>query len=664
MPDITLPGVPSNLDVKSIIDKLVSVEAKKLERLEKEKLKLDSEKSTWITLNNKIKDLQTASQGLYGFRAPFEEKIAYSSNENVLTAQASRTASPSTNNIRIDQIAKNERILSDPIETKKILKEIKLQFKVGKKELSIDFKGGNIENLAETINKQAGDYLIAKITRDTPKTSVLILETRKTGSEERIGTKDGESLHFLKELGLFYEKTGFKVDTTLKMEKLKTLEGEKLFTLQEGKLSLEPQTSVALLLDQKVKSDPDLVLRVKIRTLGIEKKKPEEKPPQKWPQMRDIGKVIIRDVEISGGGAVSRLEIPEKKVEKEEIVVDNRVIGVGNEKGLLKSVEIKDLGDEFKDYTFKLSELVPDNQVMDRIIFINRSIDRKIEFLDPVIEDISERVGIVPRHLTQKGQDAFFIIDGVEVQRSSNQIDDVIKGVTLSLKGESKEDISLVVDRDYELITKRIVDFVEKYNQLFSYINEQSNVVSEGILDSKIEAGVLTGDITVIGLKKKLQNIMMNPYPTDKGRELSLLAQIGISMGRAGSSWDDIRGGYLKVNEDAFVDMVQKYPQAVEQLFGSDNNNDMVVDSGIAYEMERVLKGYSDQRTGIITYHIKNTDTGIREQEKLIVDWEEHLEDYRKRLESDFTVMQEALRELEMNQKSIENFSRQLRRAE
>jgi len=661
MPDISLPGVSSNIDVKGIIDKLVNLEAKKLERLEKEKSNLDTEKSAWITLNNKVKELQTASQGLYGFRAPFDQKIAHSSDESVLSAQANRTASPSTSNIRVIQTARSERILSDPVETSKIFKQTKLLLKVGEEELLIDFKGGNLDKFAEAINRQVGEHLVAKVTRDTPKTSVLVLESKKTGSEQRISTKDAESLQLLTELGLFHEKPGLKVDTTLKQEKIKPFEGEKRFTLQEGILSLKPESSAVFLLDREVKSDPDFVLKVKIRAMDIEKEEPEA-PPPKWPEMRDIGKVTIKDVEIRGGEAVPRLEIPEEKVEKEEIIIDNRVLGVGSEKGILGSVEIKDLGDEFKEYTFKLSEILPPEQAMDRIIFLNGNTHRQIEFSDPVIEDISERVGIVPKHIVQEGQDAIFIIDGVEVKRSSNEVDDVIKGVTLRLKRESKEDIKLVIDRDYELITKRIVDFIEKYNQLLGYINEQSDVVSEGRLDMEVKAGVLAGDITVMGLKKKLQNIMMNSYPTDRGREVSLLAQIGISMGSAGSSWEDVRGGYLKVDEDAFVDMVQKYPQAVEQLFGSDNNNDMVVDNGVAYEMERILKGYSDQRTGIITYHIKNTDTGIREQEKLIADWEEHLEEYRKRLESDFTVMQEALRELEMNQKSIENFSRQLQR--
>lgn len=153
----------------------------------------------------------------------------------------------------------------------------------------------------------------------------------------------------------------------------------------------------------------------------------------------------------------------------------------------------------------------------------------------------------------------------------------------------------------------------------------------------------------------------MNPYPTDMGRGLSLLAQIGISMGAHGTSWNDIKGGYLQVDEDKYIEAFKNYPEIVKQLFGSDTNNDMVIDNGVAYVMEKMLKGYSDPKTGIVTYNIKDTDTGIRDQEKRIDEWSEHLEEYRKKLESDFTIMQQALHELEQNQKSLENFSNQLR---
>jgi flagellar hook-associated protein 2 len=157
---------------------------------------------------------------------------------------------------------------------------------------------------------------------------------------------------------------------------------------------------------------------------------------------------------------------------------------------------------------------------------------------------------------------------------------------------------------------------------------------------------------------------MMNPYPTERGRELSILAQIGVSMGNTGSDWKEIRGGYLQVDENKFVEAFEQYPDSIRQLFGSDNDNDMAVDSGVAYTLEKNLKPYTESRNGIVATRISTTDNGIKQQDEKISDWKDHLDEYRKKLERDFTVMQQSLNELEQNQKRIQNFSSQSRARE
>ena len=63
MGDILLPGISNNnIDVKGIIDKLVKVETKKLDRLEASKDTLNREKSSWSNLGNKLSELQEVAQ--------------------------------------------------------------------------------------------------------------------------------------------------------------------------------------------------------------------------------------------------------------------------------------------------------------------------------------------------------------------------------------------------------------------------------------------------------------------------------------------------------------------------------------------------------------------------------------------------------------------------
>jgi flagellar hook-associated protein 2 len=660
MPDINLPGVSSKIDVKEIIDNLVKVESKKLDRLEKAKEKFDKEKSAWITLGNKLKELQDSSKELYGFRSPFDSKIALSGNEAIVTAEAARIAEPSKSMVRVEQVARNERILSDPIPDNLVLKkEPHLVFAVGDEEVDVHFEGGRASDLVKSINEQAPDLLVAKITKDTEDTSVIVLESKKPGDRNRISVTDRDALSFFTRIGLFEEKAVLEVDTGLIQERVEAL-GEKTgHSIEDATLVLEPGSGAVLPFDTPVEAKQSVMVSVKVRAVDIPMVEVEQ-PKVVWPELRDIGTVTVKDVTIQGGRAVTRIEKEvEKKPEEEPVVVDNRVFGLVDTRGQKRTVEIDEIGGEFRELHFRLTDIVPEGTSVSGIIFKNENTARRIEYRDIVVEDTSQRGGIVPSHLVQEAKDSVIYIDGVQVKRSSNDIDDAVEGVTLRLLGESDEEVEITVERDYERITEKIIDMIEKYNGLLKFINDGMKVVPSGTLDEDNEVGVLTGDITVLGLKNRLQNIMMNPYPTSRGKELSLLAQIGISMGAHGTSWGDIKGGYLQVDEDQFIEALRKYPEEVKELFGSDTNKDVKIDNGVAWVMERNIKGYTDPQTGIVAYHIKNTDSNIKSQESRIEDWNDHLEEYRKKLESDFTLMQQALNEMEQSQKSLENFSKQ-----
>ena len=659
MGDILLPGISdNNIDVKGIIDKLVKVETKKLERLEESKDILDKEKSSWTTLGNKMNDLQEVAHRLYGFRAPFDDKVAFSSREDIISATAARTAEPFTATIRVEQVAQSERILSDAVDSSRILDSTTLRFRIGEDEIEVFFPGGRVEDLAEAINEQAGDHVTAKVTKDTERTAVLILETKNTGEAKRITVSEEETLALMKDLGLFTEEVSPRIDATISSERVTPGQEGMIYSVQDGTLTLEPQNSAELPFGP-VSARDSIVVRVQMRARPVPEEELVERP-ETWPELRGIGKVTVRDVDVIGGQPVTSVAPPEEPPREEVAIVEDSVLGVKNDRGETDIYTAEQLGSEFREYIFRLTDIMEEGEIASGIVFRNRNTGRRIEYRGLSIVDSSIREGARPKHLVQEGKDAIIYIDGVKVQRDENQIDDAVKGVSLEVKMAAPGEVQLTIDRDYEKITGEIVDLIGKYNKLLQYINDQSKVSASGKLDEENEVGLLSGDITVMGLKSKLQTIMMNPYPTERGRELSLLAQIGISMGAANSNWNDIRGGYLQINEDKFVEAFRKYPEEIKQLFGSDRNNDMVPDNGVAYILDTTLKGYTDPRSGIIDYHIRNTDSRIKDQQKSIDDWNEHIEDYRKKLESDFTRMQQSLNELEQNQKRLDNMSNQL----
>ncbi len=654
MPQIyNLPGTSSNINIKELIDKLVKAESKRIDTYEKEKDFLDKRKSALVELNSKLKKLQEAAKNLYGFRSPFEDKIANSSNSSVLTATATRIATPSEVNIKVDQLAKNERIVSDSVSNTEIFDPLELNINVGKNRLNIEFDGGNLSDLADAINKAGKGMLTAKLAKVTSDTSVLIVETKKTGESYRINIDDKKTLKLFEKIGLFEESRGFSLKPKIEDQYVLGIGGSKP-QIEEKNIILKPESKAALKLTKPVPVKDSVYIYFKARVKNLPK---EEKKPVQWPELEGIGSVKVKDIEIEGGRPVNAIKKEEKKEKK--IVIDNNILGV-KEDNRINKIEIKDLGEEFKEYRVKITDLVKGRENITELLLLNNSTNRDVIYSDFKIVDTSEPGGVKPKHVVQEPQNAIVEIDGVRIERDSNDIDDALKGVTLHLNSTSDKPVKLNIDYDYEKITKKIIDLIEKYNDALKYINEKTKISATGSLTEKNKVGILAGDITVESIKSKLQLIMMNPYPTDKGKELSLLAQIGISMGKSGSSWTDIKGGYLQVDEDKFIDAFKKYPDEIKQLFGSDTNKDMIVDNGVAYKLDKILNGYTSPNQGIITYKIKNTDNEIKNQDKKIEDWNEHLEEYRKNLERKFTVMQEALHDLERNKKSIENFNKQM----
>jgi len=66
---------------------------------------------------------------------------------------------------------------------------------------------------------------------------------------------------------------------------------------------------------------------------------------------------------------------------------------------------------------------------------------------------------------TQQGTDALISVNGLSITRSSNEITEVIDGVTLSLKGEDVgTNVSITVGADISSISDKVQDMVEAYN--------------------------------------------------------------------------------------------------------------------------------------------------------------------------------------------------------
>lgn len=132
---------------------------------------------------------------------------------------------------------------------------------------------------------------------------------------------------------------------------------------------------------------------------------------------------------------------------------------------------------------------------------------------------------------TTVAQDAKIIMNGIEITRPTNDIANVIEGVTLNVGGKTEvgSTVSLTISPDNSTVEEQINAFVENYNSTI----EQMNTLSAYGTDSESN-GVLSGDSTVRNIKSQMRGILNTTISHLDGAVRSF-ADIGMLTNRDGT---------------------------------------------------------------------------------------------------------------------------------
>ncbi len=138
---------------------------------------------------------------------------------------------------------------------------------------------------------------------------------------------------------------------------------------------------------------------------------------------------------------------------------------------------------------------------------VNTGASQQLSFIDD--NGVLAELGIVDGSNNiqlelQAAQDAVFKVDSLQITRDTNQIDDVLTGVTLQLEGKLNTKATLTVGTDQELIKEKITAFVDQFNHIQDQISQYSGTTTDQ--DGNIQGGVLTGESAVRSLETALHN--------------------------------------------------------------------------------------------------------------------------------------------------------------
>lgn len=665
MADITIPGVSDKYGTTNLIEQLMEVERVPLTREQERLDTYKAEQDAWRSVNKAMSSLRESVRNLYSFDNPFNTKLASSTEEDAITADPSRDADIGSFKIKVEQIAEADRFMSGEIDNNYEVPEGTYTFKVNEKEISFNWKGGKVSDFVTSLNRRGNNTIKASLIGVSSSKKSLLIESLLTGKENALIFED-EAFSFAQNIDMIREKKGEEKILASTKSDLEQLSGYALTSVrvENDLITVPPKSGFYVEIPRSIKDDRNQQIIFSVRLEGqeeattqVEKEKFPILPSASMVQFKDA---IVFNIESELGYT------PETKVTKIDPVEDFSLVFLQteNEEIPLGKVDETGLETEFKinlsDYADKIENIVVKNNNTGKTAYITF----------PKSSNPNVAKGFEPSNPISVAQDAKLKYEGITMYRSTNKIDDIVENVTLNLEAPTEKTATIKIEPDTETSKEAIIELVGYYNQLIAEINiltqNKPELISEldYLSSDEIEAfeeklGMFSSDSTLTSSKSSLQRIMTNTYPIE-GSDIRLLSQIGISSNATGSTGYDASKlrGYFEIEENKLDEVLKNNINDVKNLFGYDSDGDLIVDTGIAYLMEKNLQAYV-QTGGILANKTRTLDTKISNSEKTIDRLETQLATKEQEYKIKFGNMESTLSNLESQSDSITNFNNQ-----
>lgn len=233
-----------------------------------------------------------------------------------------------------------------------------------------------------------------------------------------------------------------------------------------------------------------------------------------------------------------------------------------------------------------------------------------------------------------KAEDAIFKVNGVEIKSSSNEISEVIPGLSLTLMKAGETTIH--VQRDVDKIVEKVEAFVKAYNDVISTV--KSNLGKEKSLQ---------GDSTLRTLESHLNNLINRQVGNDPDA-LSFLFQIGLEVDKGKVDASSMTGT-ISFDKERFKSAFAANPDEVIRLF-TYQDKDHPDQNGIAVQFKNSLMEWTSYGTGILAMKIEGYTSEISLINQQMEAMETRLELKEQQLKRQFTAMESALIQLQNQQ--------------
>jgi flagellar hook-associated protein 2 len=173
----------------------------------------------------------------------------------------------------------------------------------------------------------------------------------------------------------------------------------------------------------------------------------------------------------------------------------------------------------------------------------------------------------------QNAANAQFTVNNVAVQSATNDVDDVIAGVSLTLlKKDPTTTVNVSVTANQQAAVDQVKSFVSAFNDILTFAKDQSAAASKG------ETNNIGRDALLRGLRNELRAELNREYAT--GGTYTYLSQVGLGFDRSGK---------LTLDEKKFAEATKNGNGDVMKLFAGANGID-----GAFTKLQSLVTGYTE----------------------------------------------------------------------
>ncbi|MDD2780484.1 flagellar filament capping protein FliD [Sulfuricurvum sp.] len=194
-------------------------------------------------------------------------------------------------------------------------------------------------------------------------------------------------------------------------------------------------------------------------------------------------------------------------------------------------------------------------------------------------------IDYAPAEVIQQASDASFKYNGITITRSSNEIADLITGVTINLL-QNGDSTNIDITQDVDVIGNEMSNMVSSYNTLMDQLNSMTLADVE---NGKV--GIFNGDSTITGIRREITKLL-----TSLNSNGYSLSQFGIDLNETGT---------MSFNATTFANKFKEDAAESEKFFSGlitydTNGNESSREDGIFTQLNSWLDRYTGY-SGIMT---------------------------------------------------------------